>query len=130
MADAPSLQRLRQTISCGALNIAVLAATDMAVGFSLYDVRAEAIDRKTDGVLLSAIVVTKQDGRPGSGFFPYALREGLYQHSGAIHRRPRGSPEPLTAGSRHRLTALGSIQRRSNSGVGERTRTSTSNKAH
>jgi hypothetical protein len=38
---------------------------------------AMSVNRESDGVLLSSIIVHKDDGKPGAGFRPYAISQGF-----------------------------------------------------
>lgn len=66
-----------QTITYGEIKFAVWQQLDMLVGYSMFANLVMSVNRKTDGVLLSSIIVHKDDGKPGAGFRPYAISQGF-----------------------------------------------------
>ena len=69
--------RNRHTITYAELKLAVYETLGMLVGWSMFAELAMGVNRKADGVLLSSIIVHKDDGQPGDGFRPYALSQGF-----------------------------------------------------
>ncbi len=76
-----------RTLTYGELRVAAFKATGMKVGYSMYAQLAMSLNRKSDGCLLSAIVVQKDSGAPGDGFVPYARSEGFDEPVAVLQRR-------------------------------------------
>ena len=83
----------RDTITYGEITWAIFDELRMLVGHSMFADLVEAVNEESDGVLLSSIIVHREDGKPGEGFMPYAGRMGfdlpvetlqrqVYQHFG------------------------------------------------
>ena len=69
--------RRRDTITYGEIKWAILDELRMLVGHSMFAELVVAVDRASDGVLLSSIIVHQDDGMPGEGFLPYAKDLGF-----------------------------------------------------
>jgi len=94
------------TITYGEIKFAIWQTLGMLVGYSMFAELAMGVNRRDDGVLLSSIIVHRDDRRPGAGFFPYARRQGfdaplaalqrgVFEHfgnSGPSSRAPTSSP--------------------------------------
>ena len=65
------------TITYGEIKFAVWQQLDMLVGYSMFANLVMSVNRKSDDVLPSSIIVHKDDGRPGAGFRPYAISQGF-----------------------------------------------------
>ena len=46
-----------------------------------------SVHKKSDGVLLSSIIVHQDDGKPGDGFLPYARELGFDAPVATLQRR-------------------------------------------
>lgn len=68
--------RNETTITYGDIKLAVFRLLGVLVGYSMFSDLAAQVNRKADGVLLSAIIVKKDTGRPGDGFYGFALTQG------------------------------------------------------
>lgn len=69
--------RRRDTITFGEIKWAIFDELRMLVGHSMFAELMVAVNRKSDGVLLSSIIVHQDDGEPGEGFLPYAKDLGF-----------------------------------------------------
>ena len=67
----------RDTITYGEIKWAIYDELRMLVGHSMFADLVAAVNEKSDGVLLSAIIVHQDDGRPGDGFLPFAREMGF-----------------------------------------------------
>ena len=67
----------RDTITYGEIKWAIFDELRMLVGHSMFATLMEAVNRESDGVLLSSIIVHQDDGKPGEGFLPYAREMGF-----------------------------------------------------
>ncbi len=66
-----------ETITYGELRMAAYEATSMKVGHNSFGRLAMETNRKSDGYLLSSIIVQASTGTPGSGLGPYARSQGF-----------------------------------------------------
>ncbi len=67
----------RETITYGELRMAAYETTSMKVGHNSFGRLAMETNRKSDGCLLSSIIVQASTGEPGSGLGPYARSQGF-----------------------------------------------------
>lgn len=65
------------TLTYGEIKWAIHDELQMLVGHSMFADLVAAVNEKSDGVLLSSIIVHQDDGRPGDGFLPYAREMGF-----------------------------------------------------
>lgn len=79
--------RRGQTITYGELRVAAYQATGMKVGHNSFANLAMETNRRSDGCLLSSIIVRAADGEPGEGFLPYARSQGFNQPVTSIQRQ-------------------------------------------
>lgn len=66
-----------ETITYGELRVAAYEATAMKVGHNSFGRLAMETNKKSDGCLLSSIIVQASTGEPGTGFLPYARSQGF-----------------------------------------------------
>ncbi len=66
-----------ETITYGELRMAAYEATSMKVSHNSFGRLAMETNRKSDGCLLSSIIVQASTGTPGSGLAPYARSQGF-----------------------------------------------------
>ncbi len=66
-----------ETITYGELRVAAYEATGMKVGHNSFGRLAMETNRKSDGCLLSSVIVQASTGEPGSGLLPYARSQGF-----------------------------------------------------
>jgi hypothetical protein len=67
----------RDTITYGEIRWAIYDELKMLIGHSLFPTLMESVNRESDRVLLSSIIVTQDTGLPGEGFLPYATSMGF-----------------------------------------------------
>lgn len=79
--------RRRDTITYGEIKWAIFDELKMLVGHSMFPTLMEAVNRTSDGVLLSSIIVHQDDGTPGEGFLPYARQMGFDLPLEALQRQ-------------------------------------------
>ena len=79
--------RRGKTITYGELRVAAYEATGMKVGHNSFANLAMETNKKSDGCLLSSIIVRAEDGMPGDGFLPYARTQGFSDPLAAIQRQ-------------------------------------------
>ncbi len=77
----------RRTVTYGELRIAAHEATGMKVGHNQYAELAMSINKRSDGCLLSAIIVKADSGKPGAGFLSFARSEGIDQPVTTLQRQ-------------------------------------------
>ena len=77
----------RDTITYGEIEWAIYDELKMLVGHSMFPTLMEAVDQESDGALLSSIIVTQDDGKPGEGFLPYARSFGFDLPLEALQRQ-------------------------------------------
>ncbi len=58
----------------------------MKVGHNQFAGLATSVKRPGDGFLLSSIIVTVDTGKPGTGFLPFARRQGFDQSVATMQR--------------------------------------------
>ncbi|MCH7668876.1 MAG: hypothetical protein IIC71_06710 [Acidobacteria bacterium] len=76
-----------ETITYGELRVAAYEATSMKVGHNSFGRLAMETNRKTDGCLLSSIIVRASTGTPGSGLESYARSQGFDAPLDALQRQ-------------------------------------------
>jgi len=86
-STAVAAARHRRTITYGELRIAAYEATGMKVGHNQFAELAMSLNVKSDGCLLSAIIVRADTGGPGDGFVPYARSQGFDQPLASLQRQ-------------------------------------------
>jgi len=89
-AVAIEAARHRRTITYGELRIAAFEATGMKVGHNQFAELAMSLNVKSDGCLLSAIIVRADTRGPGDGFVPYARSQGFDQPLASLQRQVFG----------------------------------------
>jgi len=67
----------RDTITYGEIKWAIFDELHMLVGHSMFADLVVAVNRQSDGVLLSSIIVHQDDRKPGEDFLPYAKDQGF-----------------------------------------------------
>lgn len=77
----------RRTITYGEIQYAVYQSLGKLVGWSMFAELVASVNQASDGVLLSAIIVHKDDGKPGDGFLPYARSKGFEEPLATLQRR-------------------------------------------
>ena len=82
--------RRGQTITYGELRMAAYEATGMKVGHNQYAQLAMGVNQPSDGCLLSSIIVQSDSGQPGSGFLPFARRQGFEEPLRTLQRHVFG----------------------------------------
>jgi len=95
LARAVAITRAKRhdTITHGEIKWVIYDELRMLVDHSMFTILLEAVDRDSDGVLLSSIIVQDDDGKPGDGFPAYAgnmgfefplvtLQRQVYEHFG------------------------------------------------
>ncbi len=82
-----SRAKRRDTISYGEIKWVILTELRMLVGHSMFPNLMEAVNQTSDGVLLSSVIVNKDDGKPGAGFLPYARSLGFDLPVEALQRQ-------------------------------------------
>ena len=85
-AVAIEAARRGKTITYGELRIAAYEATGMKVGHSQYAELAMSINERSDGCLLSSIIVKADTGKPGAGLLPFARSQGFDQPLESLQR--------------------------------------------
>lgn len=79
--------RRRSTITYGEVKLAIHEMLGKLVGWSMFAELAMSVNKESDGVLLSSIIVHKDDGMPGDGFRPYAASMGFDEPLPTLQRR-------------------------------------------
>ncbi len=79
--------RQQRTITYGEIKWAIFDELQMLVGHSMFAELMVAVNEKSDGVLLSSIIVHQDDGKPGEGFLPYAREMGFEEPLETLQRR-------------------------------------------
>jgi hypothetical protein len=77
----------RDTITHGEVRWAIYDELKMLVDRSMFPTLMEAVNQQSDGVLVSSIIVTDDDGKPADGFLPYARSLGFDLPVEALQRQ-------------------------------------------